>query len=109
MKIKDVLHLYLPFKADFFGIEIDISSMGGAAILSENIRPKFRRLSSMTEQEAKDLGVISTWSLVYYSDDGFTWKDASFSPEQLVNLLKAGFWLFGDEAFDKGEIIEIKS
>lgn len=62
-------------------------------------KPILRRIDSMTKEEKiiyKVRPIPSNMTL-------YQWAGA-----QSFNLIKAGFWLFGDEAFEKGLIIEKK-
>lgn len=59
-------------------------------------KPLFRKLSSMTEEEAGHLGYHSI------SQNGGRMYDA----QSFQYLLSKGFWLFGDDWFDEGIIID---
>lgn len=86
-------------------------------------KPCLRKLSSITEEEAIELARLVAVSDEFINvkairmADGdliVQWKYDSYnatgekvwSAEQFHYLLSRGFWLFGDEAFDKGLIIE---
>lgn len=66
------------------------------------IKPILRKLSSLTEEEGIPLfGIDKYWDVVTQEGDCKT-----FTPDAFHYLLKQGFWLFGQEAFQKGLIIE---
>lgn len=96
------------------------------------LKPIVRRLSSMNDEEAKELCLflhprktiddIEVWSVteekLHYSD-GSKWYGygveelndlyiifGELSPEQFHYLLSKGFWLWDNSAFDKGLIID---
>lgn len=74
----------------------------------DDIRLILRRLYDMTEVELQECG-----NMIYdFSDDpelnDHKWEEfqIGLAPEQFHWLIKKGFWLFGDDWFDEGLIID---
>ena len=110
--IKDYAHLYLgcealvQFPEDTDGIRCIIESVNVECISFNNIAPDYyfdepecgfmpilRRLSSMTEEEAKDLtdhGIEQLHDAIHLKT-----HTLSFTPEDLLYLLSEGFDIFG--------------
>lgn len=118
--IKSVIHLYIgcdceiqPFdikyRAKFLGIDypnVRVRTPGDLASTEyHNERIKFklivRRLSSMTEEERSEYELLSP---PYFSGD----ERMKINAWGTAYLLSKGFWLFGDDAFDEGLVIEAK-
>lgn len=76
-----------------------------AIVSSEFVRPFLRKLESMTDAEAIEGG----WhhGVMHFNEYMQVNRGAIF-PSDLVFLASKGFWLFGDEAFEQGFIIEKK-
>lgn len=97
------------------------------------IKPELRRLSSITEEEVQQIakmeGLVNVNAEKYKAwwqlqDDSYTIRICFWGEIELMKdgricrlgkqfpithyLLSRGFWLFGDEAFEKGLIIEKK-
>ncbi len=135
--IAPYLHLYLGQQA-YWSIEgakstyhkvIDYDMLQDA----DYITPILKRLSDMTEEDAKEYFELPTTAEIIdvdrressvwfsYRDPKFAIEDGYFhssvgisendrlTSDQFIFLLKKGYWLFGDEAFDKGLIIDAKT
>lgn len=70
-----------------------------------------RRLDSMTEAEAIEFTIAD--DTYFYPDDEERVKTAKniikggeFNPAAFLYLLSRGFWLFGEEAFEEGLVID---
>jgi len=59
-----------------------------------------RRLDNLTDKENKELGKAAL--------NVFT-GNISYNAEQFHYLLSRGFWLFGDEAFEQGVVIDAET
>lgn len=62
----------------------------------------FRKLSSMTEEESKE------WLLIQRKWTGEEWEAQKVEAARSHYLISKGFWIFGNEYFDLGLIIEKK-
>lgn len=69
-----------------------------------------RRLSDMTEEEMKECGNLD-YDFSGTELDVWEWNSFNtlLSAKQFDWLIKKDFWLFGDEAFDNGIIIDAKT
>jgi hypothetical protein len=64
------------------------------------IKPILRRLENLTDKENKELGKAAL--------NMFT-NQISYNADQFHYLLSRGFWLFGDEAFTEGLVIDAET
>jgi hypothetical protein len=147
MKNKDIKP-YLPY---YIGQKAEATSLEGAVskvtidyqLLNdwdgwhERIKPILRKLSSMTEEEAKEFfdlhktaivtkvkangpnGVTVEYKWIHddpdiFTEDGYCYSEVGartagqFTVDKTHYLLSKGFWLFGDDWFEEGLIIEKK-
>jgi len=115
--IKEVIHLYLGCEMTLFLkateelgewqtitpktlIELDRAEMNNS-LMNFEIRLRLRRLDSMTEEENIEFSKIDINKGVPKAYDLIRCDAA-----RVTYLLKQGFWLFGDEAFEQGLIID---
>lgn len=122
MEIKDYLKYYIGCEAvfdnrkwliDFYDVRQNIVRLRRTddgypkynEVWPNEMKLVLRRLSSMTEQEGIPLfGTDKYWDVVCGEGDC-----KSFTPASFHYLLSRGFWLFGEEAFEKGLIINQSS
>jgi hypothetical protein len=79
-----------------------------------NIKPILRSLKSMTDEEKIEFCNIGRCDEKWSDKDKIWWLNLSLinskhiiiSPEEFHWLVKKGFWLFGNEYFEKGLIIQ---
>lgn len=71
----------------------------------EEVKLILKRLSDMTEEDMKELN----WSAQELAHAVSQKRHPSFYNTEFIYLLKKGYWLFGDEAFDQGLIIDRKT
>lgn len=70
--------------------------------VSAEVKPILRKLENMTEEEAINGGWSSLGHFKHYCQG----NNGAFHPEDFHYLLSRGFWLFGDDWFDEGLIID---
>lgn len=133
-ELSEVMHLYLGCEVydsqlNEYGILSGVSANGHHQITGsghgttytqspEFIKLRLRRLSSMTEEEARKLIELRGYpevTNIQFQNGGVTFDHPGFNtyinfegfnPGQFSYLLSKGFWLFGDDAFEKGLIID---
>ena len=119
-KLSDYLHLYLgcEFKIQYISDRFKahtISKPNDVRILTPTIlyliqegdiviKPILRRLSSMTEEEAIEFDILIPWTSTLTGKR--SWNSVRFPSRHLPEVFKKGFWLFGDDWFDEGLIID---
>lgn len=135
IKIADYLHLYLgcPFvygDGDFVregwnGLKksdnpteyplsvIWYESSGGYKHFFDatRVKPILKRLSDMTEEDMEEIWHAEEPNAILemVSQSGTKVRKVVLAPERIKFLLSKGYWLFGDEAFDNGLIIDAKT
>ncbi len=109
--IREVLHLYLGCEC-LYGIKapipgkkfiLTVGTLFWAIDRIEQFTPILSRLSDMTEEDAKQ----SRELFDRLNEAGKL--NGEIEAERTVWALSKGYWLFGDEAFDKGLIIDRKT
>lgn len=133
-ELSEVIHLYLGCECMVkYKFDREKKSKIIAPLLHELLseaeycRPIVRRLSSMTEDIARELLKDETTLQIKSIDikganaggfygGGFVWFDDNnvshvflwnkLTPDQFVYLLSKGFWLFSNDAFEQGLIID---
>jgi hypothetical protein len=127
--IKEVLHLYLYCQCQLQGDDhvktftLTTYNLNYYRAWISEIRPILKRLSDMSEEDAISIAEILGGASHLTRDSqihqvkelltdihhkqtnvpGYRWMMLT------VFLLKKGYWLFGDEAFDQGLIIDSKT
>ncbi len=133
-ELKDVIHLYIGSQIEYFCYHCNSRLIG--KLTSAGSTPYFwvegdntgqevsqaklicSRLSDMTEEDEKSIALMvfpkaTSWEVDYgwrmtveAKGDGQTVTMENYSPDIFIFLLSKGYWLFGDEAFDKGLVID---
>lgn len=126
MKIEDVLHLYLGQRVaeDYtgkspngilFGVQGDTVKVKTNTVWTfskDEVKLILRRLSDMSEDEWIELGKIHVKNggkIKITMGHGPAHPGIKYYPDVFLYLLSKGFWLWEDNAFDDGLIIDTKT
>ncbi len=104
---------YSPQKGKIISVMDDgMIELSGYGIVKEQyfryLKPILRRLWDISEEDARECYAIGSIRLkggVLQMKSGMNTLDAN----QFHYLLTKGYWLFGDDAFDKGLVIDAKT